>query len=120
MRALPPIIIILSGIITPPVIAFAVAGWAGVVGLYLAACAWIAWLAWGAPITDELFPPEDVGTATSGPEAGPVEGVGRGQPEIEATIHTEARSEERRVGKACVSTCRSRWSPTHLKKKKKK
>src|SRR3546814_14101325 len=23
----------------------------------------------------------------------------------------EARSEERRVGKACVSTCRSRWSP---------
>src|SRR3546814_5097891 len=22
-----------------------------------------------------------------------------------------ARSEERRVGKACVSTCRSRWSP---------
>src|SRR3546814_13971008 len=24
-----------------------------------------------------------------------------------------ARSEERRVGKACVSTCRSRWSPYH-------
>src|SRR3546814_9543400 len=23
----------------------------------------------------------------------------------------EARSEERRVGKECVSTCRSRWSP---------
>src|SRR3546814_14699321 len=23
------------------------------------------------------------------------------------------RSEERRVGKACVSTCRSRWSPHH-------
>src|SRR3546814_17931796 len=23
------------------------------------------------------------------------------------------RSEERRVGKACVSTCRSRWSPKH-------
>src|SRR3546814_15023829 len=23
------------------------------------------------------------------------------------------RSEERRVGKACVSTCRSRWSPLH-------
>src|SRR3546814_16609806 len=28
------------------------------------------------------------------------------------------RSEERRVGKACVSTCRSRWSPDHEKKKK--
>src|SRR3546814_18192018 len=25
----------------------------------------------------------------------------------------EARSEERRVGKACVSTCRSRWTPFH-------
>src|SRR3546814_18062578 len=26
------------------------------------------------------------------------------------------RSEERRVGKQCVSTCRSRWSPYHYKK----
>src|SRR3546814_14829814 len=26
------------------------------------------------------------------------------------------RSEERRVGKECVSTCRSRWQPYHLKK----
>ena len=24
-----------------------------------------------------------------------------------------SRSEERRVGKECVSTCRSRWSPYH-------
>src|SRR3546814_11641787 len=29
------------------------------------------------------------------------------------------RSEERRVGKGCVSPCRSRWSPYHQKKKKK-
>src|SRR3546814_15579131 len=28
------------------------------------------------------------------------------------------RSEERRVGKECVSTCRSRWSPYHYTKKK--
>src|SRR3546814_12478778 len=28
---------------------------------------------------------------------------------------TQARSEERRVGKECVSTCRSRWSPYHEK-----
>src|SRR3546814_14293078 len=28
------------------------------------------------------------------------------------------RSEERRVGKECVSTCRSRWSTYHKKKKK--
>src|SRR3546814_19632129 len=27
-----------------------------------------------------------------------------------------ARSEERRVGKECVSTCRYRWSPYHYKK----
>src|SRR3546814_3712124 len=26
---------------------------------------------------------------------------------------TAKRSEERRVGKECVSTCRSRWSPYH-------
>src|SRR3546814_17932035 len=26
------------------------------------------------------------------------------------------RSEERRVGKECVSTCRSRWSPYHTNK----
>src|SRR3546814_10996039 len=29
------------------------------------------------------------------------------------------RSEERRVGKEGVRTCRSRWGPSHLKKKKK-
>ena len=28
-------------------------------------------------------------------------------------IGLELRSEERRVGKECVSTCRSRWSPYH-------
>src|SRR3546814_18794850 len=31
------------------------------------------------------------------------------------TVHR--RSEERRVGKECVSTCRSRWSPYHYIKK---
>src|SRR3546814_13389124 len=28
-----------------------------------------------------------------------------------AAGHRQVRSEERRVGKECVSTCRSRWSP---------
>src|SRR3546814_3970236 len=28
-------------------------------------------------------------------------------------LEFELRSEERRVGKECVSTCRSRWSPYH-------
>src|SRR3546814_18723835 len=35
------------------------------------------------------------------------------------TAHARRRrSEERRVGKECVSTCRSRWSPYDSKKKK--
>src|SRR3546814_7889266 len=29
------------------------------------------------------------------------------------TAERRGRSEERRVGKECVSTCRSRWSPYH-------
>src|SRR3546814_15656320 len=29
------------------------------------------------------------------------------------TAFSRNRSEERRVGKECVSTCRSRWSPYH-------
>src|SRR3546814_2309457 len=33
---------------------------------------------------------------------------------------TNFRSEERRVGKECVSTCRSRWPPYHYKKNKSK
>src|SRR3546814_17941551 len=30
-----------------------------------------------------------------------------------ASMESGTRSEERRVGKECVSTCRSRWSPYH-------
>src|SRR3546814_2087571 len=30
-----------------------------------------------------------------------------------STTTATSRSEERRVGKECVSTCRSRWSPYH-------
>src|SRR3546814_12068030 len=36
--------------------------------------------------------------------------------DVSATLQTNERSirsEERRVGKECVSTCRSRWSPCH-------
>src|SRR3546814_20489768 len=31
----------------------------------------------------------------------------------EVRVRIDGRSEERRVGKECVSTCRSRWSPYH-------
>src|SRR3546814_1798766 len=36
---------------------------------------------------------------------------GRGGPPDRT--QSQRRSEERRVGKECVSTCRSRWSPYH-------
>src|SRR3546814_6410584 len=34
-------------------------------------------------------------------------------PQAQRTEKTRERSEERRVGTECVSTCRSRWSPFH-------
>src|SRR3546814_11111101 len=38
-------------------------------------------------------------------------------PRVRRHVHRRrGRSEERRVGKECVSTCRSRWSPDHYKK----
>src|SRR3546814_15764986 len=33
--------------------------------------------------------------------------------EAQTFILRQSRSEERRVGKECVSKCRSRWSPNH-------
>src|SRR3546814_9978289 len=55
---------------------------------------------------------EDIGF---GP-AGEVQ-LGAGGKEIKTCLGQSgamlARSEERRVGKECVSTCRSRWSPYH-------
>src|SRR3546814_11218268 len=40
----------------------------------------------------------------------------RGVVTFHGGLSTTSRSEERRVGKECVSTCRSRWSPYHSKK----
>src|SRR3546814_13479481 len=40
------------------------------------------------------------------------------QPRTRDTDGRHRRSEERRVGKECVSTCRSRWSPNTKKKQK--
>src|SRR3546814_15681683 len=44
------------------------------------------------------------------PQAGQPGSFGR------RSVLKRKRSEERRVGKECVSTCRSRWSPYHKKK----
>src|SRR3546814_10703873 len=35
------------------------------------------------------------------------------EPAWSTMVRASQRSEERRVGKECVSTCRSRWSPYH-------
>src|SRR3546814_11522924 len=38
------------------------------------------------------------------------------EPASDPMVSAQPRSEERRVGKECVSTCRSRWTPYHQKK----
>src|SRR3546814_4640461 len=35
------------------------------------------------------------------------------EPDSELAVVIDPRSEERRAGKECVSTCRSRWAPSH-------
>src|SRR3546814_10992483 len=61
-----------------------------------------------------LRPHPDQGKADGGDEAEP-----QGEPSHPAAKRRPTRSEERRVGKECVSTCRSRWSPYHQTKKQK-
>src|SRR3546814_17177870 len=43
----------------------------------------------------------------------PPSDISRTKPLIRLILNQIGRSEERRVGKECVSTCRSRWSPSH-------
>src|SRR3546814_10599780 len=57
---------------------------------------------------------DNSGTTSSAPPAPPSDQRASG----EETVHSgkskeRSRSEERRVGKECVSTCRARWSPYH-------
>src|SRR3546814_12083251 len=47
-------------------------------------------------------------------------GVGRFEELREQLGHAAGRSEERRVGKECVSTCRYGWAPDNEKKTNKK
>src|SRR3546814_13905590 len=58
-----------------------------------------------------LFDTADIYSSGGGSESALGEILGDRRKDI-------VRSEERRVGKECVSTCRSRWSPYHSKKKK--
>src|SRR3546814_18751163 len=56
-----------------------------------------------------------VETGVCGDAAGQLRCVGRAITG-KIVVRDACRSEERRVGKECVSTCRSRWSPLHTKK----
>src|SRR3546814_19435853 len=61
------------------------------------------------PVQQRL--PAEVSGEDAGQQRGARLRVEVGEPEA----FPGARSEERRVGKECVSTCRSRWSPYHSK-----
>src|SRR3546814_5252458 len=56
----------------------------------------------------EVQMPEGTGIEATSTVSAKVEAWIREQPEAKIV-----RSDERRVGKECVSTCRSRWSPYH-------
>src|SRR3546814_2638127 len=65
----------------------------------------------GKPILDHR---REAGMAV--PDSPGADAAARAAQEAEAERQARAaerRSEERRVGKECVSTCRSRWSPYH-------
>src|SRR3546814_12734850 len=57
-------------------------------------------------LSHHIYPAADIGAAIASGSF-PVRGM------IVAPCSMRMRSEERRVGKECVSTCRSRWSPYH-------
>src|SRR3546814_17122270 len=63
-----------------------------------------------------LGPAHHAGAALGGGGAEDLRAVGA--PQLAAFHREGLRSEERPVGKECVSTCRSRWSPYHSKKNK--
>src|SRR3546814_19703523 len=53
----------------------------------------------------------------AGPDPGGTARLGGSAEVVSRIVTRDGRSEERRVGKECVSTCRSRCSPYHKKKK---
>src|SRR3546814_12951103 len=59
-------------------------------------------------------PREDAGRK---PRTCPLQSVTPALDPAPGGVRPPLRSEDRRVGKECVSTCRSRWSPIHEKKK---
>src|SRR3546814_19164824 len=67
---------------------------------------------------DAIVGSAEIGVAKPAPAAFRAAAEAIGLPtERCAFVDDNARSEERRVGKECVSTCRSRWSPYHSQQK---
>src|SRR3546814_11129361 len=86
----------------------------------LAVIAEIHLLQFRMPVETERF--DDEGPELAGEEVGQEETQdivdrlrleGGIAPEEGVAVRPRDRSEERRVGKECVSKCRSRWSPYH-------
>src|SRR3546814_10850907 len=74
---------------------------------------------WSSDVCSSIY---SVGRRVGGKLARRRQAVGEiapGRPEraVQRLFVERIRSEARRVGKECVSKCRSRWSPYHYKKK---
>src|SRR3546814_1386749 len=67
------------------------------------------------PISSALGSDCGIANVNIGPSGAEIGGAFGGEKETGGGRESgsDARSEERRVGKECVSTCRSRWSPYH-------
>src|SRR3546814_13930883 len=80
----------------------------------------IPFLLAGCNAPDASTPPADgnAPAAEAVTNAGETPAAERAAADLKKADGAAARSEERRVGKECVSTCRSRWAPDHSKKKK--
>src|SRR3546814_15609225 len=67
----------------------------------------------GRTTSSSIQYPQETGFTNSAATHTETAGTAKPQSEIKFDIKTATvtRSEERRVGKECVSTCRSRWSP---------
>src|SRR3546814_17021042 len=64
-------------------------------------------------ICGRRFPDADHRPPRAGLPKAPDPAAARMRRKVGHSMWLGARSEERRVGKECVNTCRSRWSPYH-------
>src|SRR3546814_20467880 len=69
-------------------------------------------LLFGAAVVDQVLSGDQRQAAAAQTEAAVLDPAAVARHQAQDPVRT-GRSEERRVGKECVSTCRSRWSPYH-------